>query len=260
MYQLTKGFNMKQLPGQPSLLVIALSSPWNRSRRRSSSSREMTQTRPKRPPNYYFCPNIWEKYRRSIGLFFQVAAAEDFKTFLKWILNHYSKIQASDNFNNYWRILNMHMFNHYNHELNIKKMWHVIYYKTHNHLKKNFVNIFIIHNLKIFSSKNVNFVDFQNKWKINKSQFFFKILEYLKKEIWKKIMITTINHYQTFKKNKLNWSFKSFVDLNFSWCILIFISCLHQNVWQYKKKFEQKNNFSTWHQIFCAKKCIKYFK
>lgn len=43
--------------------------------------------------------------------FLQKALAEDFKTFLQWILDHYPRVCTSESMNNYWRILNMHSLN-----------------------------------------------------------------------------------------------------------------------------------------------------
>lgn len=41
--------------------------------------------------------------------FVQNALAEDFKTFLRWTLDHYPRVRASESLNQYWRVLNMHI-------------------------------------------------------------------------------------------------------------------------------------------------------
>lgn len=50
--------------------------------------------------------------------FLQTALAEDFKTFLQWTLDRYPRVRASDSLNNYWRVLNMHIFDQSGRELN----------------------------------------------------------------------------------------------------------------------------------------------
>lgn len=43
--------------------------------------------------------------------FLQKAQAENFKMFLQWTLDCYSRVWASKSLNNYWQVLNMHILN-----------------------------------------------------------------------------------------------------------------------------------------------------
>lgn len=61
-----------------------------------------------------FCSDIDEP----VDTFLQHAAAEDFKTFLEWILDKYSEVLARDSFSNYWRVLKMYILDYCGRELN----------------------------------------------------------------------------------------------------------------------------------------------
>ncbi|KAL8997376.1 MAG: hypothetical protein Q9188_006340 [Gyalolechia gomerana] len=60
-----------------------------------------------------FCSDIDEPPKS----FLQTALAEDFKTFLRWTLDRYPRVRASESLNNYWRVLNMHILDQTGREL-----------------------------------------------------------------------------------------------------------------------------------------------
>jgi len=145
-------------------------------------------------PNWFairFCQEI-EQNPESFSLNAQV---EDLRTFLLWTLDRYPRVRASESLNNYWRVLNMHIFYQTDRSLNdsIRSVDHLLSMTLHD-------DVFVAE-----STRDVSYI-FRAKPSSAKKSLTLKIkADALNQSIFREPE-RVVNDYRTSKKKPLRSS------------------------------------------------------